>query len=40
VMFLTQHQYFTETAKRTRQELKMKNLEDIKAKLLRNEYKD
>jgi ligand-binding sensor domain-containing protein/class 3 adenylate cyclase/predicted metal-dependent HD superfamily phosphohydrolase len=40
VMFLNQHQYFTETAKSTRQEKKMKNLEDIKARLERNEYVD
>lgn len=40
VMFLNQHQYFTETAKSTRQEKKMKNLEDILVRLERNEYAD
>lgn len=40
VMFLTQHKYFTQTAISTRQENKMKNLEEIKAKLERNEYVD
>jgi ligand-binding sensor domain-containing protein/class 3 adenylate cyclase/predicted metal-dependent HD superfamily phosphohydrolase len=40
VMFLNQHQYFTETAKATRQEKKMRNLEEIKARLERNEYAD
>ncbi|MFN5417229.1 MAG: adenylate/guanylate cyclase domain-containing protein [Flavobacteriia bacterium] len=40
VMFLNQHQYFTETAKATRQEKKMRNLEEIKARLERNEYVD
>lgn len=40
VMFLNQHQYFTETAKSTRQEKKMRNLEEIKARLERNEYVD
>ncbi len=40
VMFLTQHQYFTETAKRTRQERKMQNLAEINPRLERNEYKD
>ena len=40
VMFLTQHRYFTETAKKTRQIKKMENLEEIKARLERNQYKD
>ena len=40
VMFLTQHQFFTETAKSTRQAKKMQNLEEIKARLERNEYAD
>ncbi len=40
VMFLTQHKYFTETAKKTRQEKKMINLEEIKARLARDEYAD
>ncbi len=40
VMFLNQHKYFTETAKNTRQEKKMQNLEEIKARLERNEYAD
>jgi ligand-binding sensor domain-containing protein/class 3 adenylate cyclase/predicted metal-dependent HD superfamily phosphohydrolase len=40
VMFLNNHQYFTETAKATRQAKKMKHLEEIKERLLRNEYVD
>jgi ligand-binding sensor domain-containing protein/class 3 adenylate cyclase len=40
VMFLTQHKYFTETAKATRHAKKMQNLAEIKAKLERNEYAD
>jgi ligand-binding sensor domain-containing protein/class 3 adenylate cyclase/predicted metal-dependent HD superfamily phosphohydrolase len=40
VMFLTQHQFFTETAKKTRQENKMKNLEDIKLRLETHNYAD
>lgn len=40
VSFLTQHRYFTKTAIATRQEKKMKNLEEIKARLERGEYAD
>lgn len=40
VQFLSQHKYFTETAIKTRREKKLKNLEEIKAKLERNEYND
>ncbi len=40
VMFLTNHKYFTETAKATRRAKKLQNLEDIKERLIRNEYKD
>lgn len=40
VQFLTSHRYFTETAIKTRREKKLKNLDEIKAKLERNEYAD
>jgi ligand-binding sensor domain-containing protein/class 3 adenylate cyclase len=40
VMFLTNHTYFTETAKRSRESKKAQNLEEIKARLERNEYAD
>lgn len=40
VQFLTAHRYFTETAIKTRREKKLKNLDEIKAKLERNEYVD
>lgn len=40
VMFLTNHQYFTETAKATRQTKKAKHLQEIKERLERNEYAD
>jgi ligand-binding sensor domain-containing protein/class 3 adenylate cyclase/predicted metal-dependent HD superfamily phosphohydrolase len=40
VSFLTAHRYFTETAIRTRKEKKLKNLEEIKARLERDEYLD
>jgi ligand-binding sensor domain-containing protein/class 3 adenylate cyclase/predicted metal-dependent HD superfamily phosphohydrolase len=40
VHFLTQHIYFTETAKMTRDRKKALNLQDIKDRLERNEYKD
>jgi predicted metal-dependent HD superfamily phosphohydrolase len=40
VMFLEQHKYFTETSKKTRQEKKNKNVEEVKAKLERDEYLD
>lgn len=40
VQFLTNHQYFTETSKRKRQAKKMQNLQEIKERLKRNEYKD
>ena len=40
VSFLTQHRYFTKTAISTRREKKMQNLQDIKDKLERDQYKD
>jgi ligand-binding sensor domain-containing protein/class 3 adenylate cyclase/predicted metal-dependent HD superfamily phosphohydrolase len=40
VSFLTNHKYFTETAKKTREEKKAKHLEDIKIRLEKNEYVD
>lgn len=40
VSFLTAHRYFTETAIRTRKEKKLKNLDEIKARLERDEYAD
>ena len=40
VMFLTNHKYFTKTAKATRLAKKLQNLEEIKARLERNDYKD
>jgi predicted metal-dependent HD superfamily phosphohydrolase len=40
IMFLEQHKYFTETAKKTRQEKKNKNLEEIKARFQQNKYVD
>ncbi len=40
VLFLTQHQYFTETSKSTRDPKKSENLQEIKNRLERNQYKD
>jgi ligand-binding sensor domain-containing protein/class 3 adenylate cyclase/predicted metal-dependent HD superfamily phosphohydrolase len=40
VQFLTAHRYFTATAIKTRKDKKLKNLEEIKAKLERDEYAD
>ncbi len=40
VKFLTEHRYFTKTALATRQAKKLQNLEEVKARLLRNEYVD
>lgn len=40
VQFLTSHQYFTETAKRTRDAKKAQNLQEIKDRLKRGEYVD
>jgi ligand-binding sensor domain-containing protein/class 3 adenylate cyclase/predicted metal-dependent HD superfamily phosphohydrolase len=40
VAFLTNHTYFTKTAKETRDALKAKHLEEIKNRLEKNEYKD
>ncbi len=40
VSFLTSHKYFTETAKRARNEKKAQNLQEIKDRLARNEYVD
>lgn len=40
VKFLMQHRYFTDTAKRTRDEKKAKNLEEIRARLVENAYAD
>lgn len=38
--FFTQHTFFTKTAKRTRDPKKAQNLQEIKDRLKRNEYKD
>jgi len=40
VAFLNMHKYFTETSINTRQAKKLKNLEDVMARLERNEYAD
>lgn len=40
VGFLTNHRYFTETAKKSRDERKAKNLQEIKDRLERNQYTD
>jgi hypothetical protein len=40
VSFLKMHTYFTPTAIASRQEKKMKNLDEVIARLERNEYKD
>jgi hypothetical protein len=40
VAFLTMHRYFTETSIQTRLEKKIKNLEEVKARLERDEYID
>jgi class 3 adenylate cyclase/ligand-binding sensor domain-containing protein/predicted metal-dependent HD superfamily phosphohydrolase len=40
VAFLTQHKYFTESAIKMRREKKLKHLEEIKARLERNQYAD
>lgn len=40
VKFLTQHKYFTKTAIETRRPKKLQNLEEIKQKLVVNNYKD
>lgn len=40
VGFLNMHKYFTETAIRTRREKKLKNLEEVMARLERNDYND
>ncbi len=40
VQFLTQHYYFTKTSKRIRDPKKTQNLQEIKDRLERNEYKD
>lgn len=40
VKFLTAHRYFTASAIKLRKEKKLKNLEEIKQRLLRDEYKD
>lgn len=40
VSFLTQHRYFTQTSISTRRDKKKQNLQDIKDKLVRDEYKD
>lgn len=40
VKFLTLHKYFTKTAKDMRDEKKSQNLQEIKDRLARNEYKD
>lgn len=39
VQFLTKHKYFTKTAKRTRRKKKLENLQEIKEKLKRDNYK-
>jgi ligand-binding sensor domain-containing protein/class 3 adenylate cyclase/predicted metal-dependent HD superfamily phosphohydrolase len=40
VLFLTQHKYFTKTSKQTRDAKKEQNLQEIKDRLKRDEYKD
>ena len=40
VKFLTMHKYFTDSAIKLRKEKKLKNLEEIKQRLLRDEYAD
>lgn len=40
VKFLEQHQYFTKSAIKLRQEKKLKHIEEIKQRLLENNYKD
>jgi len=40
VSFLTSHRYFTETAIRTRKEKKLKNLDEIRLRLEKDDYKD
>lgn len=40
VQFLSNHRFFTQTAKQTRDAKKAQNLEEIKERLKRNEYKD
>ena len=40
VAFLTQHKYFTASAIKMRKEKKLQHLEEIKARLERNEYAD
>lgn len=40
VNFLTNHRYFTETAKKSRDAKKAQNLQEIKDRLARNEYAD
>ena len=40
VQFISNHTYFTATAVAARRPKKLQNLEDIKQRLLRNEYKD
>ena len=40
VQFLTNHKYFTKTAVETRRPKKLQNLEDVKQRLIKNEYKD
>lgn len=40
VKFFTQHQFFTKTSKRTRDPKKAQNLQEIRDRLARDEYKD
>lgn len=40
VKFLEQHQYFTKSAIKLRQEKKLKHIEEIKQRLIENNYKD
>jgi len=40
VQFLNLHRYFTETSIKTRSEKKAKNLEEVMARLAKNEYVD
>lgn len=40
VSFLTAHQYFTQTAKKSRDAKKAKNLDEVKARLAEDKYKD
>jgi class 3 adenylate cyclase len=40
IMFLEQHKYFTETSIKTRQDKKLKNLDEVRLRLEKNQYID